>query len=372
MFASLIASCIHELRRSERNLFIAPTVLHFFLRFMLRNGVFAGFEDHTDNLNRAVAVAELAIEEFPLTAKVARILPSSFDIACKECWGSKGNLSMYISGTVTSASSTVSTFEEELKADNVEVVSSDVVLDSLMAKGVLDDAFGADDAVNIASPPVDDPWAAAIIPGQTTTSWGDIKVDSLLTFLGPTHLPLTHTTGVVEFSTRKVKEIFPPEAIRTTPDTPSAAVEQELGSRFARLVMEPWVRTPTDEFIDIVKPIITSSSRGAVVEDPFAEGGAADVYNPCRDDLTVLIEPECVVYFHVGLGLCGTWVQIARCEDVESSSATAVDDIPHVSKHPRDCFWYLEDVASIFPSFYTESEVEVVLGETSDNDNDDL
>jgi hypothetical protein len=363
--------CIYEFLRSERNLFIAPTVLHFFLRFMLRNGVFAGSEARIDNLNRALAVAEVAIKEFPLTAKVARILPSGFDLACKECWGSKGNLSMYISGTVTSTSSAVSTFEEALKADHVEVVPSDIVLDSLMAKEVLDDTFGVEDAVNVAPPPVDDPWAAAITTGHTTTSWADIKVDSLLTFLGPTRLPLTHTTGVVEFSTRKVKEIIPPETIRSTPDAPSAAVEQELGSRFARVVMEPWVRTPTDELVDIVKPIITSSSRGAIVEDPFAEGlDVVDAYNACRDDLTVLLEPESVDYFHVGLGLCGTWVQIARCEDVESLSAD--QDTPHVSKHPRDCFWYLEDVASIFPCFYTESEVGVELGETSDNDNDDI
>ncbi|OAX37506.1 hypothetical protein K503DRAFT_857327 [Rhizopogon vinicolor AM-OR11-026] len=358
---------------SERNLFTAPTVLHFFLRFMLRNGVFAGFEAYMNNLNRAVVVAELAIKELPLTAKVARILPSNFDIACKECWGSKGNLSMYISGTVTSASSAVNTFEEALKADHVEVVSSNVVLDSLTAKEVLDDTFGADDVVNVAPPPVDDPWAAAITAGQTTASWTNIKVDSLLTFLGPTHLPLTHTTGIVEFSTRKVKEIIPPDAINSTVDVPSAAVEQELGSRFARVVMEPWVRTPTDELLDIVKPIITSSSRGAIVEDPFVEGlGVAHVYNPCRDHLTVLIEPESVDYFRVGLGLCGTWVQIARCEDVEIPSATIDQDTPHVSKHPRDCFWYLEDVASIFPSFYTESEVDVDLDDTSDNDNDDL
>lgn len=339
---------------------------------MLRNGVFAGSRVHTENLNRALLVAELAIKELPLTAKVARILPSSFDIACKECWGSKGNLSMYISGTVTSASSAVSTFEEALKGDHIEVVPSDVVLDSLTAKEVLDDAFGVGDVVNVISP-VDDPWSAAITAGQTTASWTDIKVDSLLTFLGPTRLPLTHTTGVVEFSTRKVKEIILPEAISSTPVTASAAVEQELAGRFARIVMEPWVRTPTDELIDIVKPIITSSSRGAVVEDPFAEGpDVADVYNSCRDDLTVLIEPASVDYFHVGLGLCGTWVQIARCEDVESPSATTDQDTPHISKHPRDCFWYLEDVASIFPSFYMESEVEGDLGQTSDNDIDDL
>jgi len=48
---------------------------------MQRNQVFAGFETHTDNVNRAVALAELAIRELPLTARVARILPGMFDAA---------------------------------------------------------------------------------------------------------------------------------------------------------------------------------------------------------------------------------------------------------------------------------------------------
>jgi hypothetical protein len=371
---------------SERNLFIAPTVLHFFLRFMQRNQVFAGFETHTDNLNRAVALAELAIRELPLTARVARILPGMFDAACKECWGYKGSLSMYISTTLdsedgctstdTPASSTIGTFEEALKADHAEIVSSDVVLDSLMAKEVLDDTFGADDCVNVSSPPADDPWVAAITAGQNTTvSWTDVKSDSLLTFLGPTQLPLTHTTGVVEFSTRRVKEIMLPETIDSVPDTPSAAVEQELGSRFARVVLEPWVRTPTDELLDIVRPIVTSSSRGAVIKDPFADiidvcdaYSPSDAYNPCRDDLTILVNPASVDCFRAGLGLCGTWVQMARCEDVDTSLSPVDQGTPRVSKHPRDCFWYLEDVVSIFPSFYTESEVEIDLGQTTDND----
>ncbi|KAG1879720.1 hypothetical protein F4604DRAFT_1751201 [Suillus subluteus] len=359
--------CLLPCLSLERNLFIAPTVLHFFLRFMQRNGVLAGFEIHTENLNRAVAVAELAIRELPLTARVARVLPGMFDAACKECWGYKGRLGMYISTILNSEN-----------ADHAEIVSSDVVLDSLMAKEVLHDPFGVDDGVNVSPAPVDDPWAAAITAGQNTTvSWTDVKVDSLLAFLGPTQLPLTHAAGVVEFSTRKVNEIMLPEAINSIPDTPSAAIEQELGSRFARVVLEPWVRTSTDKLLDLVRPIITSSSRGAVIKDPFADiidvsdaHSPFDAYNPCHDDLAILINPSSVDCLHVGLGLCGTWVQIARCEDVESS-ITLIDldqRTPRVSKHPRDCFWYLEDVVSIFPSFYTESEVEIDLGQTTDND----
>jgi hypothetical protein len=102
--------------------------------------IFAEFETHTENLNRAVALAELANRELPLMARVARVLPGVFDAASKECRGYKGSFSMYISTTLdsedgctstdTPTSSTIGTFEEALKADHAEIVSSDVVLDS--------------------------------------------------------------------------------------------------------------------------------------------------------------------------------------------------------------------------------------------------
>jgi hypothetical protein len=59
---------------------------------------------------------------------------------------------------------------------------------------------------------------------------------------------------------------------------------------------------------------------------------------------------------------------MVRCEDVESSISPIDQGTPSVSKHPRDCFWYLEDVVSIFPSFYMESDVEIDLGQTTYND----
>ncbi|KAG1860755.1 hypothetical protein F4604DRAFT_2034969 [Suillus subluteus] len=350
IMACLLETFLEDMEKSIKvfmSSYMQDKVLHFFLHFMQCNRVLAGFEIHTENLNHAVAVAELAIRELPLTARVARVLPGMFNAACKDAGDTKEG-------------------------------SAYVVLDSLMAKEVLHDPFGIDDGVNVSPAPVDDPWAAAITAGQNTTvSWTDVKVDSLLAFLGPTQLPLMHAAGVVEFSMCKVKEIMLPEAINSIPDTPSATIEQELGSRFARVMLEPWVRTSTDKLLDLIRPIITSSSRGAVIKDPFTDiidvsdtHSPSDAYNPCRDDLAILINPSSIDCLHVGLGLCGTWVQIACCEDVECS-ITLIDldqGTPRVSKHPHDCSWYLEDVVSIFPSFYMESEVEVDLGQTTDND----
>jgi hypothetical protein len=145
----------------------------------------------------------------------------------------------------------------------------------------------------------------------------------------------------------------------------SAAIGQELGSRFARFVLEPWVRTPTHELLDIVRPIVTSSNRGAVIKTIV---DVSDAYNPCRDDLTILIDPASVDCFRAGLGLCGTWVQMARYQDVEGSINPIDQGTPSVSKHPHDCFWYLENVVSISSGFYTQSDLEIDLSQTTDND----
>ncbi|KIJ63384.1 hypothetical protein HYDPIDRAFT_156232 [Hydnomerulius pinastri MD-312] len=341
---------------TERNLFIAPTVLHFFLRFMLRNGVFADSPKHVDNLKRAVAIAELATKEMPLTAKLGQILPGKFDLACKECWGTKGSLFIHISATLpphedspnndqTPPSDPVSsTFEEELKEHDVEVIPSDIVLDSVTARQVLEDNLDIDDVVPVTDIPVaGDPWAAAITAeGYTTSSWTESSSPSLIELLGPTILPLTSSTGIAEFSTRRIQAILPPEISAT-----SLAVEQELEHRFARVVMGPWIHNESEETFDFAKPVITPGSNGAVVA-AFAPNGTDVIgderpYDPYSDNVTVLVDRACVEKMSIGMGLCGTWVQIRRDGELR--------------KHPRESYWYIEDLVSTFPSFYTESDV---------------
>ncbi|KAF8437515.1 hypothetical protein L210DRAFT_3545858 [Boletus edulis BED1] len=211
---------------ADKNLFIVPTVLHFFLRFMIRNRVFADSSEHLDNLKRALSVAALAQKELPLTAKLGQILPGHFDLACKECWGTKGSMSIQISATLPPAddgdaptngpplqSETSSTFETELKEHDVEVIPSNVVLDSITARQVMEDNLDTDrHQVPVTTIPVEgDPWTAAKrAEDYTTASWTDVSIQWLMQLLGPTVFPLTMTTGIVEYSTRRIRDVIAP------------------------------------------------------------------------------------------------------------------------------------------------------------------
>ena len=192
---------------------------------MLRNGVFADSIEHLDNLKRALSVAASAQKELPLTAKLGQILPGHFDIACKECWDTKGSLSIQISATLppadvgdtstsgtTPKSDTGSAFETELKEHDIEVVPSDVVLDSITARQVMEDNLDTDHDVPVTTIPIaGDPWTAAIQAEQyTTASWTDVSVPWLMQLLGPTVFPLTMTTGIVEYSTRRILDVIAP------------------------------------------------------------------------------------------------------------------------------------------------------------------
>ncbi|KAF8548126.1 hypothetical protein OG21DRAFT_1489645 [Imleria badia] len=342
---------------TDKNLFIAPTVLHFFLRFMLRNGVFADFKDHLDNLKRALSVAASAQKELPLTAKLGQILPGHFDLACKECWGTKGSMSVQISAILPPAdvgdaptnntspfNDTTSAFETELKEYDVEIVPSDVVLDSITARQVMEENLDTDYAVPVTTIPIaGDPWTAAIQAEEyTTASWTDVSIPWLMQLLGPTVFPLTMTTGVVEYSTRRIRDVFAPKVGGDRDETwKVSGVEEALEERFYRVVMRPWVGSEAEETVDFPRPVIV-------------RGAEKDAWNPYRDDVTILVDGEVAGQLVAGMGLCGTWVQMLPKQGDKS--------------HPKGCYWYIESLVATFPSYYTEGEmVGEVLGEEDED-----
>ncbi|KAG8217151.1 hypothetical protein J3R82DRAFT_5210 [Butyriboletus roseoflavus] len=364
---------------TEKNLFIAPTVLHFFLRFMLRNRVFADSTEHLDTLKRALSVAAFAQKELPLTAKLGQILPGHFDLACKECWGIKGSLSIQISATLPPAdvdntqtngtpppSETSSTFETDLKEHDIEVVPSDVVLDSITARQVMENNLDTDHEVPVTTIPVaGDPWTAAIRAEEyTTASWTDPSVPWLMQLLGPSVFPLTMTTGIVESSTRRIRDVIAPGAnpvdeteighkIRT-----ASIVEAALEEKFYRVVMRPRVGSVSEETVAFPRPVIMPGSRGAVVAEVRPEGvnvdedgdGGEEAWNPYRDDVVILVDGEVAGHLVNGMVLYGTWVQMVPERGGK--------------RHAGGCYWYIESLVASFPSYYIEGEmIWEVLGE---------
>ena len=323
---------------------------------MLRNQVFSDSAEHLDNLKRAVAVAALARKELPATAKLGQMLPGHFDIACRECWGTQGSLTVQISATYSPARvddtpidgappPNDTHFETVLKENEVEVVPSNVVLDSITARQVMEDNLDTDHAIPVTTIPVaGDPWAAATRAEEyTTASWTDVSVQWLMQLLGPSVFPLTMTTGIVEFSTRRVRDVIA-AGVNTGNNGKASAVEEVLGERFFRVVMSPWVRSASEETADFPRPVIVPGSRGAVVAQEMQDGEVDEsAWNPYCDDATILVNEEVAGQIVVGMGLCGTWVQMV---------AEGGD-----KKHGRACYWYVESLVASFPSYYTEGEM---------------
>ncbi|KAG9317873.1 hypothetical protein JVU11DRAFT_2101 [Chiua virens] len=221
--------------------------------------------------------------------------------------------------------------------------------------------------------------------GGSDTKWADSKpswmVDpsSLLPLLGPSAFPLTHTTGIVECSTRRVSAIhFPPNHPKgvplassddrhreTTTEShkdlhwvPSAsAVEEELDARFAKVVLEPWGCIAGD----ISEPEIWCTSRGPVIDPKNPPAETTEIvsrkpHNPLTDIITLLVEPSFAETLGLvpGLGLGAMWIEIVRQKNIGGAGASVGD--AQVDENTRGRFWYHEDVTGIFPSFYTPGE----------------
>jgi hypothetical protein len=195
-----------------------------------------------------------------------------------------------------------------------------------------------------------------------------------LPLVGPTALPLTHTTGVVEQSTRRIVRVDPPRAHRLlAQNAPAAeAVEDDLACRFARLILAPWERLDQrtyDAGSDVLPPSVLSTSRGAVVleeeketeEEKGADGKSKAVvgaHRPWKDEIAVLVDPKLTDILLAGMGIGAIWVEIVRDKEAEESSAgTSKKGKGKKKEVPK--YWYMEQLVHQLPSFYIDKPEEV-------------
>ncbi|KAJ7202550.1 hypothetical protein GGX14DRAFT_653628 [Mycena pura] len=367
---------------TDRNLINAPHLLRFFVRYLLRNGV---LPDKTSerSLRSALDIIDIAAKELPLTAEVSKLLPDDFSVACQSHWGRKVGYVWDVSDSdsvdsvagepdakrVKLDSAPVDAFESVLKEENVEVLKKE----DLEAEAEADSAWGEPDADD-ASPPAADPnnpWDAA---GES--DWNPPARPSLLALLGPTALPLTHTPGIVEWSVRRVKELLPPPASR--PPLPAAAagapdaeaVEHAVEAGMWRAVLAPWPAWDArDADPALSAPRILRSSLGALAQPGDAATEAArgpaglKPHDMLRDDITLLVQPAAAAKLCVGMGLGGTWVQLARVQDhTQPDGDEAVDgavdkkkkkSLTKAQKERRGLrYWYLDELMMILPSYW--------------------
>ncbi|KAF8150371.1 hypothetical protein K438DRAFT_440375 [Mycena galopus ATCC 62051] len=323
---------------ADKNLISAPHLLCFFTDYLIRNAV---FPDKTSarSLARALETIDLAAKQLPLTSTLAKGLPDAFGSACQACWGGRGENSLdpWADSAVDKA------FEECLKEENVEVIKAkEIVPPPTSADADAD----ADEAAATAAAAAWDQHGS----GAPETEWAapPSASASLMALLGPTALPLTHAPGVVEWSVRRVQSVVmpsPPPAGAKGP-SPSAepsdeeraeAVERALEACFARVVMAPWVGWDPESPARILRSSVGAVAAAAAAEvssSPSTSASASTTTSPAApgpgglkphdmhaDDITLLLDPALAATLaaNVGMGLGGTWVQLARRGDFASA-----------------------------------------------------
>ena len=173
------------------------------------------------------------------------------------------------------------------------------------------------------------------------SGWNVGPLTTLTTLLGPTNLPLTHTTGIFEGSMRKLVDLIPPSrAEGLTVDSSAKGVEEELDRRLGKIVLSPWIGWDCGKETNLGKPTILQRSRGIVKAGGDNDQWVENAHDPYKDNITVLVEPTILETMIVGVGIAGNWVQITRADEDGNPVGGGRD------------MWYLEQVIRVVPSFY--------------------
>ncbi|KAF8956708.1 hypothetical protein BDZ97DRAFT_2079684 [Flammula alnicola] len=340
------------------NLECIPRILGFFVNFLLRSKVLPEIER---NLRRSLDVIAAALIELPNTARIAKAFPDKLSLACSACWGKKANgYSMVVIDTPTESDGRPSDTSDP-QAEKKEKAGRDGKQDTTPEKPWSSANNDSRAWANSAQDSSNDANACGIISESLEAdSWTDIKQENLLDFLGPTALPLTHTTGIVERSMRQIKSISgpslnPPKSAAQgegvfEPD--ADAVEVELDRQFTKVVLSPMTDWDGGEFPVYSRPTVLETSQGPVVQagtPEVAEGTTPKPHDPLKDEITILVETkEQVSFLREGMALGGTWVQLVR-----QGEGAKKKKRKGKSKKSIPSYWYLDEWPIVTPSFWT-------------------
>jgi len=374
-------------------------LISFFLRYLIRCRVFPEPE-YERPIKRALEIVELARVELPNSWKMGGALPDAFSDGCKGLWGSMQLMWLLPEDAPPVGSNEPETKRQKLdRSENHEqqspekpcVAEVDADADVTAAKtnttsveGGWGTAAGEEDAEGWGD--TQKPWGDKSAPASTEGGEGsthelnppiwdastveiqptwNLQPPTLLPVLGPTTLPLTHTTGVVEQSTRRIVRIEPPRQPRVlAQNAPAAeAVEEDLACRFALVILAPWERLDKHTYesgTDVLPPTILSTSRGPVVLEEEGEGGdgksVPEAHRPWKDEVAVLVDPTLTDIMLVGMGVGAIWVEIVRDKEAEEGS-TGASKKGKGKKEVRK-YWYMEQLVHQLPSFYIDKPDE--------------
>ena len=304
------------------------------------------FPDLEREYLRALEITKQGLVQLPNSAAFMKAVPDKLAAGCTGCWGRKAMTYKFIDIRPDDSVEPVAATESKTQS-TTEKSNTPPGEDNGGWGGGGNSTWGdADvdaDADNMNA------WSSDQL---VELAWDSgVKRQPMLGLFGPTAFPLTHTTGVVERSMRRIKSIQPPNnntpkaQVRPGPDP--AAVEFDLDRHFSKIILEPMLDWDNDEAPVYSSPsIITESSRGPVVgydvPATATKWSGVKPHDPKNDDIIVLIEKHVAELLREGMGVAGAWVQIVRENPQVKNKKGKV----------YKTYWYLEEVALVTTSFW--------------------
>jgi hypothetical protein len=224
----------------------------------------------------------------------------------------------------------------------------------------------------------------------SSPTW-DAPAPSMFVYVGCASFPLTHAPVRAERSVREILAIRPPMDIFASTHASPISL---LHSKLATVTLGPWRNGNNDnarsykEGGDIPPPVMLrmcSSERDAkrTEKDDQAEeeypaqffrtGEVGRTHDAFKDAITVFVDPEIIGSLTVGLGVGGTFVQVARRLDAPTFPAIKDGNAAHAAHYgkgdsanqspahlppykPNDgrSWWYLDNVSQVVPSYWTD------------------
>ncbi|PBK63443.1 hypothetical protein ARMSODRAFT_1088514 [Armillaria solidipes] len=348
----------------EYKLLDFPRVLGFFIKYLIANNV---WPEYKASLVRSQNIIDIASQELICTSKISQTLPDVLNYAFRDHWNINPDV-FYGDAVPDDDSDTekpkakrrkvdpeaAAELEQSLKDANVDLIQPEDV-DVLMEEAIVVEESGGWGSGSKWG--FDDGIAPAIRGGWDDSTEQDLNFSTsrpgLKALFGPTALPVTHTTGIVEQSMRRIADIIPPPkdapALPHAKDPSPQAVEAELERRFTKVVLSPWLgtRTGNDE------PTISSFSKGPVLgkDDVKADAppSGQKPHNPWKDNITIFVGEDAAKDLRKGMGLGGSWIQMARQQDFESQ---ADKKKKKKGKKSEDRFWYMCSLMTVLTSYH--------------------
>ncbi|KAJ3511335.1 hypothetical protein NLJ89_g4158 [Agrocybe chaxingu] len=360
----IFLSSYAQAKGADANLDCLPRVIRFFVEYLLRSKV---LPDCEQSLRRSLDSINAGLIEIPNCSTIAKVMPDKFSLGCQTFWGRKADgYSVVETGLPTEwdlVSSRIEEVEPQTKKQKTESENKPKTsLTWAPSWGQAGDAPWAASAEGL------DGWGQPIDTSIVEEAASDVVDDSawdMATYplIGPANLSSTHAPGVVERSMRVIKSIIhvgppppaPPPGASAEPDV--AAVEAELEHKFVRVLLGPMIDWDGGESPALRRPTILKTSNGLVIEEgvepPAVLEGGAKPHDPLNSDITLLIEniPEQVQLLREGMGIGGTWVQLARKVEPPKKKKGK-------SKSKKASYWYLDEFTFITPSFWTIANEE--------------